>query len=104
MAFLFKFFASLRLTVVLLGFSIVLVFVATLAQTHLGVWGVHQQYFHTFVVWEDIKGVSVPVFPGGYLVGGLLFVNLVTAHLHRFKLTWRKLGIHLAHTGVVLLL
>ncbi len=104
MASLFKIFASLRLTVVLLALSIVLVFVATLAQTQLGVWGVHQQYFHTFIVWKNIKGVSVPVFPGGYLVGGLLFVNLVTAHLQRFKLTWRKLGIHLAHAGVILLL
>ena len=104
MAPLFKFFASLRLTVVLLALSVVLVFVATLAQTSLGVWGVHEQYFHAFIVWVTVKGVSLPVFPGGYVVGGALFVNLVAAHIHRFKLTWRKLGIHLAHAGVVLLL
>ncbi len=101
---LVKFFVSLRLTVVLLALSIVLVFVATLAETRLGVWGVHQGYFHTFIVWEAFKGVAVPVFPGGYVIGGLLFLNLVSAHLYRFKLTWRKLGIHLTHAGVVLLL
>jgi hypothetical protein len=99
-----KFFVSLRLTVVLLALSIVLVFAATLAQTDLGVWGVHQRFFHTFIVLWPVQGVPLPVFPGGYFIGGLLLLNLIAAHVYRFRLEWRKLGIQLAHSGVILLL
>ncbi len=99
-----KFFVSLRLTVVLLALGIVLVFVATLAQTRLGVWGVHEKFFHTFIVLKEMGGVAVPVFPGGYFIGGLLLLNLIAAHLYRFRLTWKKCGIYVVHLGVILLL
>lgn len=100
------FFVSLRLTVALLALGIVLVFWATLAQADLGVWGVQQKFFHSFFVLETIPGTSIPapVFPGGYFIGGLLFVNLISAHLYRFRLTWRKAGIWLTHLGLLLLL
>lgn len=99
-----KFFTSLRLTVVLLALGIVLVFVATLAQTDMGVWGVQQGYFHTFFAFPKWHGTPVFILPGGYLVGGLLLINLIAAHLYRFRLTWKKIGIQLAHAGVILLL
>jgi hypothetical protein len=95
---------SLRLTVVLLALSIVLVFWATLDQVHLGVWAVQQKFFHSFVVSVRLGELQVPVYPGGYLIGGLLLVNLVCAHLFRLKATWRKSGIWLAHAGLILLL
>ncbi len=98
------FFVSLRLTVVLLGLSIILIFAATLDQVNLGVWAVQQKYFQTFFVLWKFGEVPVPIFPGGYFVGGLLFVNLIAAHVYRFKLTWRKAGIFLTHLGVILLL
>jgi ABC-type transport system involved in cytochrome c biogenesis permease subunit len=100
------FFVSLRLTVALLAFSIVLIFWATLAQADLGVWGVQQKFFFSFFVLEKIPGsdFAIPVFPGGYLIGGLLFTNLLIAHIYRFKFTWRKAGIWLTHTGIILLL
>lgn len=100
------FFVSLELTVALLALSIVLIFWATLAQSDLGVWGVQQKFFHSFFVMEMIPGTQfpVPVFPGGYFIGGLLFVNLLAAHVYRFKYTWRKAGIWLAHAGIALLL
>ena len=101
---LVKFFTSLRLTVVLLALGIVLVFVATLAQTDMGVWGVQQGYFHTFFAFPKWHGTPVFILPGGYLVGGLLLINLISAHLYRFRLTWKKIGIQLAHAGVILLL
>ena len=84
-------FVSLRLTVVLIALSIVLVFWATLAQVHLGVWGVQQKFFHSFFVYEGLGELRVPVFPGGYLIGGLLLVNLLSAHVYRFKAGWRKI-------------
>ncbi|MFT3782061.1 MAG: cytochrome c biogenesis protein ResB [Nibricoccus sp.] len=102
------FFVSLKLTVVLLAFSIVLVFVATIDQVHLGIWAVQQEYFRSFVarwripIGDDFKLV-VPL-PGGYLVGGLLFINLVASHLYRFKLSWKKSGIFLTHFGLIFLL
>jgi hypothetical protein len=98
--------ASLRLTVALLGLSLVMIFVATLDQVHLGVWGVQQKYFHSFFVMANVPGTDfrVPVFPGGYLLGGALLVNLLTAHAARFRLAWRKSGIWLTHVGLILLL
>jgi hypothetical protein len=96
-----KFFVSLRLTVVLLALGIVLIFWATLAQKDIGVWGVHEKYFHSFYVFPTWHGTPVFIFPGGYLIGGLLLINLVSAHIYRFQLTWRKFGIHLTHAGVI---
>lgn len=100
------FFISLKLTVVLLALSIVLVFWATLAQVRLGIWGVQQEFFRTFFVLGKIPGTDVPVplFPGGYTLGGLLLINLIAAHVYRFKFAWRKSGIILTHLGLILLL
>ncbi len=98
------FFVSLKLTVALLALSIVLVFWATLDQVHLGVWAVQQKFFHAFFVWTKAGGLLLPVFPGGYLIGGLLLVNLVSAHVYRFHLGWRKSGIWITHAGLILLL
>jgi hypothetical protein len=100
------FFVSLKLTVVLLALSIILIFWATLAQVQLGIWGVQQKFFHSFFVLEQLPGteIPVPVFPGGYVIGGLLLINLVAAHVYRFKFEWRKAGIQLTHAGLILLL
>jgi hypothetical protein len=98
------FFVSLKLTVVLLVLGMILVFGATLDQTNLGVWGIQTKWFRSFVVLQEIRGVPVPVFPGGYFIGGLLLLNLVAAHLYRFKFTWRKAGIFLTHVGLIMLL
>ncbi len=98
--------ASLQLTVALLALSLAMIFVATLDQVHLGVWGVQQKYFHSFFVMAKVPGTdfAVPVFPGGYLLGGALLLNLVTAHADRFRLSWKKSGIWLTHLGLILLL
>jgi ResB-like family len=101
-----NFFVSLQLTVVLLVMSMVLVFVATLDQVNLGIWVVQEKYFRSlFVLWQlPNSNVSIPIFPGGYLVGGFLLVNLIAAHVYRFKLSWKKAGILIAHSGLILLL
>ena len=97
-------FVSLKLTVALLLFSIILVLVATLDQVNLGIWVVQAKYFNTFIVYWPVGNRSVPVFPGGYTLGGLLLLNLIAAHTYRFTFSWRKVGIWLAHAGLVLLL
>lgn len=102
----FKFFTSLKLTVACLGLAVVIVFFGTLAQVDDGLYMAQAKWFRSFIVWWGPQGAhwKIPVFPGGYLVGGVLLINLIAAHIKRFQFTWRKLGIHLLHAGIILLL
>jgi hypothetical protein len=98
------FFVSLKLTVVLLVLGMILVFAATLDQVNLGIWAVQEKYFRTFIVLWQAGEVPVPVFPGGYFIGGLLMINLIASHFYRFKFSWKKSGIFFTHVGLILLL
>lgn len=100
------FFKSLKLTVTLLAFSVVLVFVGTLAQADEGLYGAQSHYFKQWIViGAHLFGYKIPlILPGGYLLGTLLLVNLVVAHIYRFEFTTKKIGIQLAHSGVIVLL
>jgi hypothetical protein len=84
----------------------VLIFAGTVAQVHLGIQEAQQRYFQSFFVWwpPNSRGLRIPVFPGGHLIGAVLLVNLMAAHARRFRWAWRKLGIHLTHAGLVILL
>lgn len=97
---------SLRLTVVLLSFGIVIVFVGTVAQADEGLYQAQERYFKHWWVWGlHMFGYKVPMFlPGGYLIGTLLLVNLTAAFIQRFQFTTKKIGIHLTHIGIILLL
>ncbi len=103
---LWKFLTSLRLTVWTLVFAIILVFVGTVAQADEGLYAAQVRYFkHWIVVGATLWGHQVPlVLPGGYTIGVVLLVNLVAAHIKRFRWGWAKLGIHLTHAGIVILL
>jgi len=100
------FFTSLKLTVVLLAFAIILVFVGTLAQADEGLYGAQAHYFKQWIViGANLFGHKVPLLlPGGYLIGVLLLVNLVSSHIYRFEFSFKKTGIQLAHAGVIVLL
>ena len=110
---IFQFFSSLKLTVVLLSFSLILIFFGTLDQVQYGIWHTQELYFESFlVVWifpehaplgQYLHWIRIPM-PGGYLLGGMLLINLLAAHLTRFKLSWAKCGIFLIHSGLILLL
>lgn len=102
----FKKLGSLRLTVALLVASMFLVFFGTLDQVSLGIQEVQKRYFESFfVIYPSTPDkIGWLPMPGGYLIGGLLIVNLVTAFILRFKARWSKGGIHLIHGGVLLLL
>jgi hypothetical protein len=97
---------SLKLTIFCLACAMVLVFVGTLDQVHIGVFEAENRYFKSFFLFftPPHTDVRIPWFPGGYIVGGLLLVNLIAAHIARFKLSWKKAGILLLHSGLILLL
>lgn len=88
-------FQSVKLTVALLALGMVLVFAGTLAQVDQGIWSVMDQYFRCFVARidlhvffprsMDIPGLWIP-FPGGFLIGCLLAMNLVAVHWANFKI------------------
>jgi hypothetical protein len=101
-----KIFSSLRLTVVLLAAGLVLVFVGTLAQVHEGLYDAQTRYFKSWFVWmPTIADRQWPIFlPGGYLIGTLLLINLLSAHAKRFKFEKRRIGILCIHGGLILLL
>src|SRR5437762_3087815 len=117
----FQVIASLRVTVVLFVIGVVLVFLGTLAQMDEGIWTVVGKYFRSMLVWvpwqlfvrfaqvffgvsPDAKvGGSFP-FPGGWLIGSLLLVNLLAAHAVRFRLAWRRSGILILHAGMVIMM
>jgi hypothetical protein len=130
---LYNFFSSVKLAVVLLALGLLIVFFGTLAQGHFGLYIVQGRYFQSLFIDLQAMYVGfhkfldmlmqgfghplepldpnavlsiprVPVFPGGYLVGGLLLINLFTAHLRYYQSGWKKFGIVLIHVGVVLLL
>jgi len=103
---LYKFFSSLRLTVVCLVLGCVIVFWGTIAQVHLGLYKAQNEFFRSFVVyWTPAgSGLHLPIFPGGYLIGTVLLLNLFTAHFRYYQPGKRKIGILLIHLGVVLLL
>lgn len=99
-------FTSLKLTIVCLAAGMALIFAGTLAQVHLGIHEAQQRYFQSWLVWypAEGRGLRVPIFPGGHLIGAVLLINLIAAHAKRFRWTWRKLGIHLTHAGLIIML
>lgn len=106
MTILINFFASIRLTIGLLVASIVLVFLATLDQQNWGVWHVQDAYFESWGVLYPLSAQAKLHFPlpGGFLLGTLLVVNLLTAHFRYYRPGWQRVGISLIHAGLVMLL
>ncbi|MGO8930762.1 MAG: cytochrome c biogenesis protein ResB [Limisphaerales bacterium] len=103
---LISLFTSLRLTVVCLALALLLVFFGTLAQVDLGLYKAQNEYFRSFFIYWGPKGASwkVPVFPGGYLIGGVLLINLFASQFQRFVFTASKIGLWMVHVGLILLL
>ncbi len=113
--------ASLRLTVFLFSLSMFLVFCGTLAQMDNGLWAILSGYFRAWLAWIPFQvfvrfgqvffwfpktwhiSGSFP-FPGGYILGGALLINLIAAHLVRFRVSWKRSGILLTHAGLIILM
>ena len=98
---------SLKFTCVLFALGMFIVFVGSLAQARRDVWHVVNQYFRVYIAeievrdffppsmfpelidvpWEERLGIfaSFP-FPGGWLIGWLLLINLLAAHITRIRM------------------
>jgi hypothetical protein len=98
--------SSLRLTLYGLSAALVLVFAGTLAQVRYGLFFIQEEYFQSWFIWwsSSPDGFRIPVFPGGHLIGAVLLVNLIAAHVRRFSWTWKKFGIQLTHLGLIIML
>jgi ABC-type transport system involved in cytochrome c biogenesis permease subunit len=115
--------SSLRLTVLLFVLAIGLVFLGTLAQVDEGIWTVLQKYFRSGLAWIPVQALvrfgqvffsfpqswDVPrayafPYPGGWLLGSLLLLNLLAAHAVRFKLNWKRSGVMILHAGLVIMM
>lgn len=104
-----QFLTSLRLNVTLLALAILLIFFGTLAQVDLGLYRAQEIWFTSWWVGPQklkLFGLAwtVPTFPGGYTIGWALLISLTAAFIHRFQWRADKIGIHLTHAGVILML
>jgi len=114
-----KLLASLKLTVALFGLATFLVFYGTLAQIEGGIWDVVSNVFRawfTFISFEVLSFHLIDTdlgvfFPGGWIIGGLMLVNLLAAHALRFRVKASggrlvigllALGFGVGMTGIVL--
>ncbi len=99
---------SPRLTTFLFVTAIGLILLGTLSQVYQDMWEVIEGYFRSWVVLVELKVLFPPSFftwalhtdwdalainrfpfPGGALIGSLLFINLLAAHITRFKVKAR---------------
>jgi hypothetical protein len=94
---------SLKLTIACLSLLMILVVACTLAQVRLGTLGAVNLYMRSWFYWMELGRLSIPIFPGGALVGLVLMVNLVAAQGKRLELSARKAGIWIVHAGLNLL-
>lgn len=100
-----RFAASLKLTVVCLALAAVLVFLGTIAQVQEGLYGAQARYFRSLLVYWSPPGADwkIPVFPGGYLIGAVMLINLVTSFADRLRVVRGRVGLLLTHLGLILL-
>jgi ABC-type transport system involved in cytochrome c biogenesis permease subunit len=113
-------FASLQLTVILFLLGIFVIWVGTTAQADADIWLVVDRYFRSFFMEVSFKYVFpaqfFPAFlhnlpgqfhaPGGMCVGLMMMLNLLAAHLWRFKIqasgTRLLLGLGMTSLGVLI--
>lgn len=98
---------SIRLTLICLALAMVLVFIGTIAQVDKGIFIVQKEFFQSLIVISDIRilNYKIPIiFPGGYLIGLVLLINLLASHFKRFGLLPQKVGLLLTHFGLLVLL
>jgi len=98
MTAVFRFFSSIKLTVVCLLWLTVLVVWGTIYQKYHGIYEAQDFFFNPLFLFK-----YTPL-PGGMLVMGLLFLNLLTSFFVHYQAGWRMPGLMLTHVGLIMLL
>ena len=107
-----NFLSGLGLATTLLVILMVLTWVATLEQVLYGLHATLEKYFtpkasglfvfpDAGIVHESLTGKRLPPLPGGYWVCALLVVNLTLGGIIRMRRGWNKVGILMAHFGII---
>lgn len=99
--------SSLKLSVVLLVLLALLTWLGTLYQVDHGLFEAQGKYFDSLWLVHEVpigdSTVPLPL-PGGMLVMGVLFVNLMIGGILRLRRGWATAGVLVTHLGIVLLL
>lgn len=96
-------FSSLGLSCALLCLLGLLTWLGTLAQVEHGLYEVQKKYFESLFLVQQVGPIPIPL-PGGGLVMGLLFVNLLVGGMIRMRRSQALLGVLLTHVGIAMLL
>ena len=91
---------DLRVTVVCLALLFLLTFLGTVHQVSDGLYSAQKKYFESFFT---LLGGFLPL-PGAQLVLWVLFVNLISATIFRFRYALKRVGILIIHGGLFALL
>ncbi len=104
---------DLRITVALLILAMLLVFLSTLEQVHLGIHEVQNRYFAQWLAWVPLPHtpgmpnflafIRIPLL-GGYALGTAFLLNLIAASPRIFKSGLKNIGIILTHLGILTLI
>jgi len=99
--------AGLGLATVLLILLGLLTWLATLEQIDNGLHHTLRKYFdwRAWYLMPEIGGKTLPLpLPGGYWVCALLTINLTLGGLLRWRRDWQRVGVWIAHLGIIFLL
>ena len=99
-----RFLGSYGLAAVTLVLLAVLTFFGTWEQGRSTLYDVQTRYFESLGVVHWIGGKYPLPLPGGYLLMGILFVNLVVGGLIRVRKDAARVGVFVIHIGMALLL
>ena len=95
--------SSLWLSCVLLVLLALLTWLGTLYQVEHGLFAAQVKYFDSLFLVHQAGSIAIPL-PGGTLVMGILFVNLVFGGIVRMRKTKATLGILVTHIGILMLI
>ena len=101
---IFAFLASYGVAAVILTLLLILTFLGTLEQVDHGLFAVQERYFNSLFLVHYFFGILPVPLPGAYLLMVLLFINLVCGAIIRSPKSWRRPGMLIAHSGILLLL
>lgn len=99
----FAFVASFGLGVVVLLFLLLLTWLGTIRQVDNSLYDVQKKYFDSLFLLEEVGPIKIPL-PGGMLLMGILFFNMLAGGIIRIRKNWRTFGVVIAHFSILVLL